>query len=255
MLLSDKVALVTGAGNGIGRATAVRFAQEGALLVISDVDEAGLETTAQTITEAGGKAVTVVGNVVDRQAAQKMVDTAVTDFGQLDLLINNAGLTRDGLTTRIREGEIKFLSDDQWNTVLDVNLKGSWQCAQLAAVPMIEQGSGRIVNTSSVSGLGNIGQANYSAAKAGVMGLTKTLAMEWARYGIAVNAIAPGAVRTNMTANIPEKLKQNSLQAIPFRRMAEPEEIAAVHVFLCSDMASYITGQVIFVDGGLTAGA
>jgi 3-oxoacyl-[acyl-carrier protein] reductase len=138
---------------------------------------------------------------------------------------------------------------------LNVNLKGTWLCSQLAAVPMIAQQSGRIVNTASVAALGNIGQSNYAASKAGVIGLSKTLALEWARYGIAVNAVAPGAINTQMTAAIPDKVMNGLLQQIPYRRLAEPSEVAKVHLFLCSDLASYVTGQVIFVDGGLSVGA
>jgi len=255
MLLADKVALITGAGGGIGRATAARFARDGAKVVISDLDQEGLEATRQEITAAGGEAVAVVGSVTSRDDVQKMVDAAVEQFGRLDILINNAGITRDALTTRVKDGEVKFMSDEKWDAVIEVNLKGTWLCSQIAAVQMIKQKSGRIVNTASVAALGNIGQANYSASKAGVIGLTKTFALEWARYGIGVNCVAPGGVKTQMTAAIPEKIMAGLLQQIPFRRMAEPEEIAAVHAFLSSDEASYITGQVIFVDGGLTAGA
>jgi NAD(P)-dependent dehydrogenase (short-subunit alcohol dehydrogenase family) len=170
-------------------------------------------------------------------------------------LINNAGITRDGLTTRVKDGEVSFMSEEQWDSVLTVNLKGTWLCSQMAAVPMIRQGSGRIVSTASVAALGNVGQANYAASKAGVIGLTRTLALELARYKIAVNCVAPGGVKTRMTAAIPEKVMIRLIEKIPYRRMAEPEEIAAVHAFLASDEASYITGQVIFVDGGLTVGA
>lgn len=253
MLLENKVALITGAGQGIGRATAVRFANEGAKLVISDVDEAGL---AETKAACGDADVTVVvGSVAVRDAVQQMVDAAVNGYGRLDILINNAGITRDGLTTRVKDGEPRFMSDEKWDAVLDVNLKGTWLCCQLAGVPMMNQGYGRIVNTASVAALGNIGQANYSASKAGVIGVTKTLALEWARFGIAVNCVAPGGVKTQMTAAIPDKIMQGLLTHIPFRRMAEPEEIAAVHAFLASDEASYVSGQVLFVDGALTAGA
>ncbi len=253
MLLKDKVTLITGAGNGIGRATAVRFAQEGAKLVLSDLDKAGLDETVGAIGESA-ELVVVEGNVTSREDVQKMVDTAVDKFGGLDNLINNAGITRDGLTTRIKDGQTKFMSDEKWDIVLDVNLKGTWLCSQIAAVQMINQKSGRVVNTASTAALGNIGQANYSASKAGVIGLTKTLALEWARYGIGVNCIAPGGVKTRMTEAIPEKIMEGLLRGIPFGRMAEPEEIAAVHTFLCSDLSSYVTGQVIFVDGGLSAG-
>jgi 3-oxoacyl-[acyl-carrier protein] reductase len=255
MRLADKVALITGGGSGIGRATALRFAQEGACVVVSDLDEAGLSETAKRIAEAGGKAVSVAGNVSARADVQTMIDTATRQFGRLDILINNAGITKDALTVRIKDGDVKMMSDEQWDAVLDVNLKGTWLVSQLAAVPMIKQKYGRIVNTASVGAQGNIGQANYSASKAGVIGLTRTLALEWARFGIAVNCVAPGGVKTRMTAAIPDNIVAGLIERIPLKRMAEPDEIAAVHVFLASDEASYITGQVIWVDGGLTVGA
>lgn len=253
--LKEKVALITGGGSGIGRATALRFAKEGALVVVSDVDEAGAHETVQLIAEGGGKAVAVAGNVSVRADAQKMVDAAIANFGRLDILINNAGITKDALTVRVKDGDVKIMTDEQWDAVLDVNLKGTWLVSQLAAVPMMKQKSGRIVNTASVGAQGNIGQANYSASKAGVIGLTKTLALEWARFNIAVNCVAPGGVKTRMTAAIPDNIMAGLVERIPFKRMAEPEEIAAVHVFLASSDASYITGQVIWVDGGLTVGS
>ena len=255
MLLENKVALITGGGNGIGRAVALRFAREGARVVVSDLDAEGLAVTFEQVKAAGGQMEMVAGNVTVREDVQKMVNTALERFGRLDVLINNAGITKDGFTTRIKDGEAKFMKDEQWDAVLNVNLKGVWLCSQIAAVPMIQQNGGRIVNTASVAALGNIGQANYAASKAGVMGLTYTLALEWARFNIAVNCVAPGGVKTQMTAAIPENIMEGLLQKIPYRRMAEPDEIAAVHTFLSSDMASYITGQVIFVDGGLTVGA
>lgn len=254
MLLKEKVALITGAGNGIGRATAVRFAKEGAKLVLSDLDKEGLEATVKEIGESG-VAVVVEGNVTSRDDVQKMVDTGVEKFDRLDILINNAGITRDGLTTRIKEGDVKLMADEKWDAVIDVNLKGTWLCSQIAAVPMIKQKYGKIVNTSSIGALGNIGQANYAASKAGVIGLTKTLALEWARFNIAVNCVSPGATKTRMTESIPEKVMEMFIEKIPFRRLAEPKEIAALHLFLASDEASYITGQVIFIDGGMSVGA
>lgn len=253
MLLLNKVALITGGGNGIGRATAVRFAQEGASIVVADLDEAGLQETVSAVEAAGGQATAVAGNVTSRDDVARMV-AAAAELGGPHIVINNAGITRDGLTTRIKEGEPQYMSDDKWDAVIAVNLKGTWLVSQLAAVRMIENGYGRIVNTASVAALGNIGQANYSASKAGVIGLTKTLALEWARYGIAVNCVAPGGVKTRMTESIPEKVMEGLVKGIPFGRFAEPEEIAAAHAFLASDEAAYITGQVLFVDGGLSVG-
>jgi NAD(P)-dependent dehydrogenase (short-subunit alcohol dehydrogenase family) len=255
MILEGKVALITGGANGIGRATALRFAKEGAQLLISDVDEEGLSSVSEEVEGLGVPVVRVKGSVTERSDVQSMVDTALERFGRLDVLINNAGINRDALTTRIKDDDIRFMSDDHWSAVIEVNLKGTWLCSQIASVPMIKQKYGRIVNTSSIGALGNIGQANYAASKAGVIGLTKTLALEWARFKIAVNCVAPGATKTAMTAGIPEKLMAGLIGKIPYRRLAEPEEIAAAHAFLASDQASYITGQVLFVDGGISVGA
>jgi 3-oxoacyl-[acyl-carrier protein] reductase len=255
MLLQDKVALITGAGNGIGRATALRFAAEGARVVIADLDEESVAKTQQQIANSGGTACALIGDVSLRDDVQRIVDSALSTYSGLHILINNAGITRDGLTTRVKDGDISLMSEENWDAVLSVNLKGTWLCSQIAAVPMIEQGYGRIVNTASIAALGNIGQANYAASKAGIIGLTRTLALEWARYNIAVNCVAPGGVNTRMTQTIPEKIMTRLLEGIPFRRFAEPEEIAAVHAFLASQEASYITGQVIFVDGGVSVGA
>lgn len=255
MLLENNVALITGAGNGIGRATALRFVEEGAKLLIADLDAEGLDQTEEQIKTAGGEVTAFVGSVASRDDVQAMVNAANENYGGLQILINNAGITRDGLTTRIKDGVPSFMSDEKWDAVLEVNLKGTWLCSQIAAVTMMEQGYGRIVNTASIAALGNIGQANYSASKAGIIGLTKTLALEWARYGIAVNCIAPGGVKTRMTETIPEKVMAGLVEGIPFKRFAEPEEIAAVHAWLASKQAAYITGQVLFVDGGLSVGA
>jgi 3-oxoacyl-[acyl-carrier protein] reductase len=184
-----------------------------------------------------------------------MVEQALRTYGRLDILINNAGINRDALTVKVKDDEVRLMDDERWDSVLEVNLKGTFLCAQAAAVPMIRQGYGRIVNTSSIAALGNIGQANYSASKAGVIGLTKTLALEWARFHINVNCVAPGATETRMTAGIPEKLREALVEKIPLRRLARPEEIAAAHLFFVSDDADYITGQVLLVDGGISLGA
>ncbi len=254
MRLEKRVALITGGGNGIGRATVLRFAREGAAIAINDVDVGAAQNVKSEVERAGGRAFLVEADITRRDQVEAMVEAILKQFGRLDILINNAGINRDALTLRRKEGEIKKLGDEQWDAVLAVNLKGTFLCAQAAALPMMEQKYGRIVNTASTSALGNIGQANYAASKAGVIGLTKTLALEFARDGITVNAVAPGATHTRMTDGIPEKIRQNLVQRIPLQRMAEPEEIANVHLFLASDEASYITGQVIFVDGGVTIG-
>jgi 3-oxoacyl-[acyl-carrier protein] reductase len=254
MRFENKVVLVTGGGSGIGRATALRFASEGAAVMISDVDEPGANAVRDEIVKSGGRAAVTIGNVAERADAERMVQAALDTFGRLDVLVNNAGITRDALSVRVKDGEVKRMSDDQWDAVLDVNLKGTFLVSQAAAVPMMAQKSGRIVNTASVGALGNIGQANYAASKAGVIGLTKTLALEWARFNITVNAVAPGAVKTRMTSMIPENVANQMTERIPMRRWAEPEEIAAVSAFLASDDARYVTGQVIWVDGGLTVG-
>lgn len=255
MLLKDKVALITGGGNGIGRAIVLRFLEEGAKVVTIDLDEAGLEETRKEAGQAQGQVRGEIANVTKREDVQRVVDSIIKEHGRLDILINNAGITRDALTTRVKDGEVKLMSDEQWNAVLDVNLKGTWLCSQIASIEMIKQKYGRIVNTASVAAIGHVGQSNYAASKAGVIALTQTLALEWARFNIAVNCIAPGGTKTRMTAAIPENIMANLLEKIPMKRMAEPSEIAAVHAFLASDQASFITGQCIFVDGGQTVGA
>ena len=254
MRLENKTAIVTGSGGGIGRATALRLSKEGAAVIVCDVNQGGIDETVQLIEAQNGKAIGIVGNVADKGDAQRVVDIALEKFGRLDILVNNAGINRDALTVRIKDDEIKMMSEEQWDAVLNVNLKGTWLMAQVAAVPMIKQKYGRIVNTSSIAAQGNVGQANYSASKAGVIGLTRTLALEWARFNINVNCVAPGGVHTPMTANIPEQVRAKLLEGTPFKRWADPDEIAAVHAFLASDDASYITGQVIWADGGVTLG-
>jgi 3-oxoacyl-[acyl-carrier protein] reductase len=240
--LQGKVALITGAGSGIGAATAQRFAQAGAIVAVNDMNEVGGSKTVAQIREAGGTAELYLGSVTDSGVVAHMIKDIVRQFGRIDILINNAGVTRDAMSYKMAE--------DQWDTVVDIHLKGSWLCARTAFEYMKEQNDGRIVNTSSTSSLGNIGQANYAAAKAGIWGLTKTLALEYARYNIRVNALAPGFISTPMTAQIPAHLQEVGINNIPLKRKGEPEEVANLHLFLASDESSYITGQIIFVDGG-----
>lgn len=251
MRLKDRIALITGAGHGIGRATAIRFAAEGARVAVNDVDQAAAQETVAAIEGAGGEAFFAPADVTNRAQVEAMIDQIVERWGRLDILINNAGITRDALTVKVKDGAVQKMEEAAWDAVLNVNLKGSFLCAQAAAVPMIRQRYGKITNTASTAWLGNIGQANYSASKAGIVGLTRTLALELARFNINVNCIAPGGVKTRMTAAMPEKVMERLLQRIPLGRMAEPEEIAALHAFLASDEAAYITAQVITIDGGL----
>jgi NAD(P)-dependent dehydrogenase (short-subunit alcohol dehydrogenase family) len=246
MPLAGRVALVTGAGSGIGEATARRFAAETAIVVVNDVEVERARAVANDIQKDGGSALAIGADVTRRDEVEVMVGRVVTEFGRLDVLINNAGINRDAMSHK--------MSEEQWDQVLAVNLKGTFLCAQAALVPMRERGWGRVINTSSIGSLGNIGQANYAASKAGVIGLTRTLALEYAKYGITVNCIAPGAVMTPMLAGVPGPIRERITGQIPMGRIADPAEIAGVHAFLASEDAGYITGQVLFVDGGMSVG-
>ena len=257
MRLENKVAIVTGGASGIGRATVLKLASEGARVAIADIENQ-MELAAKVVDEvknAGGNAIAVAANVANRAQVEAMTETVVKQFGRLDILVANAGITKDAFTVRkTKEGEIKKMSDDQWDAVIGVNLKGTWLCCQAAALPMMEQKSGKMSLTASFGVRGNMGQANYAASKAGIIGLTRTLALEFARFNVNVNCIAPGATKTPMTSTIPADLVAKLSEKIPLKRFAEPEEIANVHLFLVSGEASYITGQCIFVDGGSTLG-
>ena len=245
MLLDGKIALVTGASRGIGRAIAIELAKEGATVAINYAgNKTAAEEVKNIITEMGGKAMIIQADVSDENSAINMVEEVIKEFGGIDILVNNAGITRDGLFIRMKE--------DDWNAVINTNLTGIFNCTKVAAKYMMKKRSGKIINMSSVSGImGNAGQTNYAAAKAGVIGFTKSLAREMASRGITVNAVAPGFIATDMTAAMPEKAQEHVLASIPLGKMGEPKDIANAVLFLASDKASYITGQVIHVDGGM----
>jgi 3-oxoacyl-[acyl-carrier protein] reductase len=243
--LEGKIALVTGASRGIGREIALEFAKEGANVA---VNYAGSEEKAREVVEEmkalGREALCIQCDVSNSEAVQKMMKSVVDHFGGLDILVNNAGITKDNLLLRMKE--------EEWDAVINTNLKGVFLCTKAAARTMMKKRSGRIINISSIVGItGNPGQANYVAAKSGVIGLTKTTAKELASRGITVNAIAPGFISTDMTENLPEESKEAMIKQIPLGRIGEPKEIARVALFLASSDSSYMTGQVLRVDGGM----
>lgn len=245
MRLREKVAIITGAGRGLGRTAAERFAAEGARLVIAEYDSYSGEATAALLRERGHEAVFMQVNVADRFSAGKLVDAAHNRYGRIDILINNAGITADATLMKMTE--------DQFDRVISVNLKGVFNCTQAVAPVMVAQGYGRIINTSSVVGLyGNFGQTNYAAAKAGVIGMTQTWAKELGRKGITVNAVAPGFIRTDMIAAVPEKVLAAMKEKVPLQELGDPLDVANAYLFLASDEARYVNGAVLSVDGGLT---
>jgi 3-oxoacyl-[acyl-carrier protein] reductase len=253
MRLRDKVALVTGGAAGIGKATAQRFIEEGAKVVICDVSE---EAGAAAVAELGPSAEFYQVNVTDRQAVQAWVDSVVEKHGSVDVLVNNAGILRDNQLVKVKDGElVKQMSEAEFDLVIGVNLKGVFNCSQAVAPYMIKQGGGAILNASSVVGQdGNFGQTNYVATKAGVIGMTKVWARELGRSGVRVNAVAPGFTATEILVSMPEKVLDGMRARTPLGRLGEPRDIANAYLFLASDEASYITGTVLRVDGGIVVG-
>ncbi|HHJ98417.1 MAG TPA: 3-oxoacyl-[acyl-carrier-protein] reductase [Actinobacteria bacterium] len=244
--LEGRVALVTGGSRGIGAAIATRLAAEGASVAIGFAgrEEAASEVVS-AIERAGGRALALQGDISDPDASAALVERTVSEYGRLDVLVNNAGITRDGLLVR--------MSDDDWHAVIETNLSGAFYTTRAASRIMMKQRSGSIVNIASVVGMmGNAGQVNYAAAKAGLIGMTKTVARELAGRGVRANAIAPGFIETDMTASLSDAARKGALSMIAMRRMGSVEDIGAVAAFLASDDAAYITGQVIAIDGGMT---
>jgi 3-oxoacyl-[acyl-carrier protein] reductase len=248
MDFTGKVAIVTGSGRGIGKAIAMKLAENGATLVINDVgDSAPAEQTVTEIKNMNRQAMAIMADVSSSADVTKMMETAIAAYGKVDILVNNAGITRDQLTMK--------MTDEEWDKVLAIDLKSVFLCTRAVLRPMLKQRSGRIISMSSVVGIiGNAGQANYAAAKAGIIGFTKTIAKEVASRGITVNAVAPGFIDTPMTQVLPEERKQTLMNNIPLGYLGTPRDIAETVAFLASEEARYITGQVISVDGGISLG-
>lgn len=244
MRLKDKVAIITGAANGVGLAAAEVFAREGANVAIADFNELqGLESS-NYLKEKGYDVTFFQVNVADRDSVNAMVSAVLDTYGRIDILVNNAGITKDGMLSK--------LSVEDFLKVIDVNLTGVFHCTQAVLPTMVEQGKGKIINTSSVSGVyGNVGQTNYAATKAGVVGMTKTWAKELGRKGINVNAVAPGFVETGMTAKVPEKILDQMKMMVPLGRLGVPADIANAYLFLASEESNYVNGTVLHVDGGI----
>ncbi len=253
MRMRDKVVLITGGAAGIGKATALRFAEEGAIVVICDLNETAGVETARLL---GPQAAYFKVDVANRAAVQGWVDAVVARYGRIDVMVNNAGVLRDGLLIKIKEGQlIGQMSEADFDLVVSVNLKGVFNCTQAAAPVMAKQGGGVILNATSIVGLdGNFGQTNYVASKSGVIGMTKVWSRELGKFGIRVNAVAPGFTVTEMVAAMPEKVLEGMKARTPLGRLGEPRDIANAYLFLASDEAAFITGETLRVDGGIVVG-
>jgi 3-oxoacyl-[acyl-carrier protein] reductase len=239
-----KVAVITGASRGIGKSIALALAAQGATIVAMDMDQAATDAVVAELQAAGTKALAVVGNVTVAADVERMIDAAMEAFGRVDILVNNAGITRDGLIMRMK--------DEEWDAVLNVNLKGAFVCTRAAFKVMSKQRYGRIINIASVVGqMGNAGQANYCASKAGLIGLTKSNAREMAKRNVTVNAVAPGFIATAMTDALPEKVREELAAQIPLERLGSADDIANAVTFLASEASAYITGHVLSVNGGM----
>lgn len=251
MRLKDKICLITGGAAGIGKATAMRFSEEGAIVALCDIDQDKGEIVANQIEGLFSKV-----DISDRQAVQSWVDSVIDKHGRIDILINNAGILRDGLIVKLKDGElVNQMPESDFDLVISVNLKGVFNCTQAVSPYMINQGGGVILNATSIVGLdGNFGQTNYVASKAGVIGMTKVWARELGRYNIRVNAVAPGFTATEMVTSMPEKILDGMRGRTPLNRLGEPVDIANAYLFLASDEASFITGTVLRVDGGIVVG-
>ena len=244
LILKEKVALVTGAAQGIGKAIGLLLGRNGAHIVVSDINLEKAQETAREIEALGSRALALKVNVANLEDCEKMVGTILERFGRIDILVNNAGITRDRLILRMTE--------EDWDAVLNVNLKGTFNCTKVVVRHMAKQKSGKIVSIASVVGeMGNAGQGNYAASKAGVIGFTKSIAREFAQRGININAVAPGYIETPMTDAIPEAAKEEWKKWIPMQRLGQPEDVAEAVLFLVSEASSYITGQVLNVNGGI----
>jgi 3-oxoacyl-[acyl-carrier protein] reductase len=242
--LKDKVAIITGAASGIGLAAAFSFAREGAKVAVVDFNEELGNASVNDLKAEGYDATFFQVNVADRESVDEMVKAVLGRYGRIDILVNNAGITKDGMLSK--------LAVEDFQKVIDVNLTGVFHCTQAVLPTMVEQGKGKIINTSSVSGVyGNVGQTNYAATKAGVVGMTKTWAKELGRKGINVNAVAPGFIETGMTAKVPEKILDQMKMMVPLGRLGVPEDIANAYLFLASEESNYVNGTVLHVDGGI----